>query len=147
MLIPTPKPETFDAGNFPYFHFPNYRHYMLHPLRRRFQQQVARWPWRRVGLLAGISFLLALMLVVYLFGVSDHLGSRLFFAFLVFVWLLSVTFLAVVPFVTWATANWFGRGWTEVSTPVPRPRRAASAGTAAARTVSSPASLRRPQTR
>jgi len=121
---------------------------MLQPLRRRFQQHVARWPWRRVGLLAGISFLLALILIVYLFGVSDHFGGRLFFAFLVFAWLLSVTFLAVVPFVTWATANWFGRGWAEASTPAPRPRRAAaSAGAAAARIVSSPASSRRPQTR
>jgi hypothetical protein len=121
---------------------------MLQPLHRRFQQHVARWPWRRAGLLAGISFGLALMLIVYLFGVSDHFVGRLFFAFLVFVWLLSVTFLAVVPFVTWATANWFGRGWAEASTPVPRPRRAASASTAAStRTVSSPASSRRPQTR
>ena len=122
--------------------------FMLHPLRRRFQQYVARWPWRRVGLLAGISFLLALMLIVYLFGVSDHFIGRLFFAFLVFVWLLSVTFLAVVPFVTWATANWFGRGWAEASSPVSRPRRAAaSAGNSPARTVSSPAAPRRPQTR
>ena len=121
---------------------------MFQALRRRFQQRVARWPWRRVGLLAGISFLLALMLVVYLFGVSDHFGTRLFFAFLVFVWLLAVTFLAVVPFVTWATANWFGRGWAEASLPAPRLRRADSAGTAAsARSVSSPASSRRPQTR
>ena len=119
---------------------------MLQPFRRRLQQHVARWPWRRAGLLAGISFLLALMLVVYLFGVSDHFFGRLFFAFLVFVWLLSVTFLAVVPFVTWATANWFGRGWAEVSTPAVRARRPAT-GTTAMRSNSSPASSRRPQTR
>ena len=52
---------------------------MLQPFRRRLQQHVARWPWRRAGLLAGISFLLALMLVVYLFGVSDHFFWSTFF--------------------------------------------------------------------
>ena len=116
------------------------------PLRRRLQNHVAAWPWRRVGVLAGVSLLLALMLVGYLFGISDHFFPRLFFAFLVLVWLLAVTFLAVVPFVTWATANWFGRGWAEVSTPAPRPRRAAP-GAPAARPISPPAASRRPQTR
>ena len=114
------------------------------PLRARLQKRVAAWPWRRVGILAGISFALALMLVIYLFGVSDHFFGRLFSAFFVLCWLLAVTFLAVVPFVTWATAHWFGRGWAEVSTPAPRPRRAA-AGTATARSHSSPAASRRPE--
>ncbi|GAB3587876.1 hypothetical protein GCM10027345_39180 [Hymenobacter daeguensis] len=117
---------------------------MALPLRARLQKHVAAWPWRRVGVLAGISFGLALMLVIYLFGVSDHFFSRLFSAFFVLCWLLAVTFLAVVPFVTWATAHWFGRGWTEVSTPAPRPRRA-SAGAATARSHSSPAASRRPE--
>ncbi|MBF9223650.1 hypothetical protein [Hymenobacter ruricola] len=115
------------------------------PLRRRLQKHVAAWPWRRVGVLAGVALALALMLVVYLFGVSDHFFGRLFSAFLVLFWLLAVTFLAVVPFVTWATAHWFGRGWAEVSTPAPRPRRAA--GAAPARSHPSPAAPRRPETR
>jgi hypothetical protein len=116
------------------------------PLRRRLQKNVAAWPWRRVGVLAGVSFALALMLIVYLFGVNDHFFGRLFFAFLVFFWLLAVTFLAVVPFVTWATGHWFGRGWEDASSPVPRPRRA-PAVPAAARSHSSPAASRRPETR
>ncbi|WP_201986782.1 hypothetical protein [Hymenobacter rubidus] len=119
---------------------------MLLPLRRRLQKHVAAWPWRRVGVLASVSLVLALMLVGYLFGTGDHFFSRLFFAFLVFVWLLAVTFLAVVPFVTWATGHWFGRGWAEVSTPAPRPRRAPAASSAA-RSYSSPAASRRPETR
>ena len=113
------------------------------PIHLRLQKHVAAWPWRRVGVLAGVSFVLALMLVGYLFGTSDHFFSRLFFAFLVQFWLLAVTFLAVVPFVTWATGHWFGRGWAEVSTPAPRLRRA-PAGSAAARSSSSPAASRRP---
>ena len=116
------------------------------PLPQRLQKYLAAWPWRRVGVLAGISLGLALMLVVYLFGAGDHLLSRLFSAFLVLFWLLAITFLAVVPFVTWATEHWFGRGWAEVSTPVARPRRAAG-GAAPARSHSSPAPSRRPQTR
>ena len=119
---------------------------MLSPLRRRLQKHVAAWPWRRVGVLAGVSLALALMLVIYLVGFSDHFFGRLFPAFLVLFWLLAVTFLAVVPFVTWATGHWFGPGWAEASTPVPRPRRASS-GTAAVRSHSSPASSRRPETR
>ena len=115
------------------------------PLSLRLRKHVAAWPWRRAGVLAGISLLLALILVGYLFGADDHFFSRLFFAFLVLVWLLAVTFLAVVPFVTWATGHWFGRGWAEISTPAPRPRRAASP--AAARSYPSPASSRRPETR
>ncbi|MBD2724723.1 hypothetical protein [Hymenobacter armeniacus] len=116
------------------------------PLRRRLQKHVAAWPWQRVGVLAGVSLALALMLIVYLFGVSDHFFGRLFSAFLVLFWLLAVTFLAVVPFVTWATGHWFGRGWAEVSTPAPRPRRTA-AGSATARSYSSPAASRRPEIR
>ncbi|MBF9238509.1 hypothetical protein I2I05_13975 [Hymenobacter sp. BT683] len=116
------------------------------PLRQRLQKRIAAWPWPRVGVLAGISLGLALMLVFYLFGVSDHFFGRLFSAFLVLFWLLAVTFLAVVPFVTWATEHWFGRGWAEASTPVPRPRRASS-GSPANRSFSSPAPSRRPETR
>ena len=119
---------------------------MFLPLRRRLSRYLAAWPWRRVGVLAGVSGALALMLVGYLFGGSDHFFGRLFSAFLVCFWLLAVTFLAVVPFVTWATGHWFGRGWAEVSTPVPRPRRAV-AGAAPARSHSSPAAPRRPETR
>ena len=119
---------------------------MLLPLRRRLEKKLAAYPWRRVGMLAGISLLLALMLVGYLFGISDHYFSRLFSAFLVLFWLLAVTFLAVVPFVTWATGHWFGRGWAEVSTPASRPRRAGP-GSTATRSYSPPATSRRPETR
>ena len=112
----------------------------------RLPKVIAAWPWRLMGVLAGISLVLALMLVLYLFGAGDHFFSRLFFAFLVLAWLLAVTFLAVVPFVTWATGHWFGRGWTEISTPVPRPRRTAN-GPSTVRSYSSPASSRRPETR
>ena len=118
---------------------------MLLSLRSRFQKHVAAWPWQRVGVLAGISLALALMLVGYLFGMSDHFFGRLFSAFFVLVSLLAVTFLAVVPFVTWATEHWFGRGWAEASTPASRPRRAA--GATPARSYSPPATSRRPQTR
>ena len=119
---------------------------MLLLLRRRLSRYLAAWPWRRVGVLAGVSLALALMLVGYLFGGSDHFFGRLFSAFLVCFWLLAVTFLAVVPFVTWATGHWFGRGWAEVSTPAPRPRRTAD-GPSTVRSYSSPASSRRPETR
>ena len=112
----------------------------------RLQKHVAAWPWRRVGVLAGISLGLALILVGYVFGTSDHFFGRLFSAFCVLLWLLAVTFLAVVPFVTWATEHWFGRGWAEASTPAPRPRRAAG-GAVPARSYSPPAPSRRPQTR
>ncbi|RPD49873.1 hypothetical protein DNI29_03490 [Hymenobacter sediminis] len=79
--------------------------------------------FRRAALLAGISFLLALALVAYLFGVQNHFFGRLFGAFFVFFWLLSVTFLGVVPFVNWAAANWFGNDWAEQQAePVRRPR-------------------------
>ena len=114
------------------------------PLRRRLQKRVAAWPWRRVGVLAGVSLAVALMLIGYLFGGSDHFFGRLFFAFLVLFWLLAVTFLAVVPFVTWATGHWFGRGWAEASTPVPRPRRPAAA---AARSYPPSTASRRSETR
>lgn len=112
------------------------------PLRRRLSKRVAAWPWRRVGVLAGVSLGLAAMLVGYLFGSSDQFAGRLFSAFLVLFWLLAVTFLAVVPFVTWATGHWFGRGWAEASAPVARVRRAP-----AGRVYPSPASSRRPETR
>jgi hypothetical protein len=85
------------------------------------------------------------MLIGYLFGVSDHFFGRLFSAFLVLFWLLAVTFLAVVPFVTWATGHWFGRDWAEASAAAARPRRAAGAPTV--RSYSPPAAARRPEKR
>ena len=115
------------------------------PLRRRLQKYVATWPWRPVAVLAGVSLGLAVLLVGYLFGASDHFFGRLFPAFLVLFSLLAITFLAVVPFVTWATSHWFGHGWAEVSTPAPRPRRAT--GSSAANTFSSPVASRQPETR
>ncbi|WP_345110433.1 hypothetical protein [Hymenobacter algoricola] len=79
-------------------------------------------PWlRRTGILAAVSLGLALGLVAYLFGFSDHFFSRLFGAFFVLFWLLAVMFLGVVPFVNWAAANWFGKAWAE--TPLEPARR------------------------
>ncbi|GGG29279.1 hypothetical protein [Hymenobacter glacieicola] len=78
---------------------------------------------RRAAILAGVSFLLALALVGYLFGVQDNFFGRLFSAFFVFFWLLAVTFLGVVPFVNWAAASWFGKQWAEApAEPARRPR-------------------------
>jgi hypothetical protein len=82
---------------------------------------------RRAAILAATSFGLALLLVAYLFGVQDHFFGRLFGAFFVFFWLLAVTFLGIVPFVTWAAASWFGKAWTEnVPAPSRRPRSTAA---------------------
>ena len=95
------------------------------PLRVRLSQKLAAGPWRRVGVLAGVSLGLALALVLYLFGWGDHFLGRLFPAFFIFFWLLAVTFLAVVPFITWATRHWFGRGWAAAPQPAARPPRPA----------------------
>lgn len=73
---------------------------------------------RRAGILLAVSFGLALLLVVYLFGFDGFFGRLLGTTFVWFV-LLSVTFLAVVPFVNWAADNWFGRSWAEHPTPQP----------------------------
>ena len=108
---------------------------------------LAGWPWRRVGVLAAASLGLALALVGYVFGADGHFFGRLAPAFLVFFWLLAVTFLAVVPFVNWATAHWFGRGWAAVS-PAPAARRPRPAATGSpGRASSSHAAPGRPLTR
>lgn len=75
---------------------------------------------RRLAVVAGVSFGLALLLIPYVFGVQDQFFGRLVGAFFVFFWLLAVTFLGIVPFVNWAAANWFGKMWaeTERETPV-----------------------------
>ena len=83
--------------------------------RARLPRRLLALPWGRVGVLAGISLGLALLLVGFLFELSDHFLVRLLTAFAVVFWLLAVTFLGVVPFVTWATGHWFGRGWQEAS--------------------------------
>ncbi|SES85435.1 hypothetical protein [Hymenobacter actinosclerus] len=80
---------------------------------------------RQAALLAGISLLLALALILYLYGTQGQFFSRLFGAFFVFFWLLAITFLAAVPFVSWAAANWFGSAWAEA--PVSSGRRKKSA--------------------
>lgn len=73
---------------------------------------------RRAGILLAVSFGLALLLVVYLFGFDGFFGRLLGATFVWFV-VLAVTFLAVVPFVNWAADNWFGRSWAEHPTPQP----------------------------
>ena len=88
------------------------------PLRRR----LAAYNWRRVGVLAGSSFVLSLSLVGYLFGVSDRFFGRFSAAFFLGFCLLSVTFLAVIPFIGWATTHWFGKSWSGGATPAPARR-------------------------
>jgi hypothetical protein len=70
---------------------------------------------KRVAILAAVSLGLAILLIAYLFGVQDHFFGRLFGAFFVFFWLLAVTFLGIVPFVT-----------EEPTAPARRPRSAAA---------------------
>ncbi|MGI4744052.1 MAG: hypothetical protein ACRYG7_53565 [Janthinobacterium lividum] len=89
----------------------------------RLRQRLATYPWRRVGVLAGSSLALSFALVLYLFGVSDHFFGRLFSAFFVWFWLLAATFLGVLPFINWATSQWFGPGWR--GEPAPARRRPA----------------------
>ena len=94
------------------------------PRLARLRRRLAAYPWRRVGALAAISFLLSNSLIIYLFGFGDRFLSRLAGAFSVGFCLLSVTFLAAVPFIGWASRHWFGASWAG-STP-PTPRRPAS---------------------
>lgn len=88
-------------------------------------------------MLLGISVVLSFALVAYLFGLDSSFFGRLAGATFVWFILLSVTFLAVVPFVNWAADNWFGRTWAEAPTPQPkrhsRPAAPRSAEPAAAR--------------
>lgn len=120
---------------------------MPQPLRLRFARFLAPGPWRRVGVLAAVSFGLALALVGYAFGADGHFFGRLAPAFFVFFWLLAVTFLAVVPFVGWATGHWFGRGWA-ASSPAPAARRPRPApAREPVRSASSTAAAGRPSTR
>lgn len=109
-----------------YFHRPKFCTPMPASLRSRLPKRLLALPWRRAGILAGISFGLALLLTGFLFDLSDHFFIRLLTAFFVLFWLLAVTFLGVVPFVTWATGHWFGRGWQEAGSrsSQPAPRRA-----------------------
>lgn len=93
----------------------------------RLRQRLAAYPWRRVGVLAGSSLALSLALVLYLFGVSDHFFGRLFSAFFVWFWLLATTFLGVLPFISWATSQWFGPGWRGEQAPAVRRPAAAKA--------------------
>ncbi|MDJ0366796.1 hypothetical protein QMK33_16705 [Hymenobacter sp. H14-R3] len=93
-------------------------------LPQRLRQRLATYRWRRVGVLAAISFVLSLSLILYLFGTSDRFLGRFTSAFFVGFCLLSVTFQVVIPFIGWATAHWFGKSWSGGSTPAPA-RRAA----------------------
>jgi hypothetical protein len=108
-------------------------------LPARLRQRFLAYRWRRVGVLAGSSLALSLVLVLYLFGTDDHFFGRLFTAFFVGFCLLAATFLGILPFIGWAASHWFGRGWEAETLP---PKR-----TAARPTTSRPAaapSTRRP---
>ena len=94
-------------------------------LPQRLRRRLRAYRWRPMALLAGFSLVFSLALVGYLFGLSEGFLGRLFSAFLVVFSVLSFTFLAAVPFVGWAAANWFGRGWAAATAgPGSRPRRA-----------------------
>jgi hypothetical protein len=85
---------------------------------------------RRAGILAAVSLVLAVALVSFLFGVEDEFFSRVARTFFVFFWLLSVTFLGVVPFVSWAANRWLGSKSTKTSIPLARkPRTGVSSAT------------------
>jgi len=88
--------------------------------------RLAAYRWRRVGWLAGSSLVLGLGLVLYLFGTGDQFFSRLFSAFFVWFSLLAVTFLAAIPFISWATKHWFGQGWSGEDVVVAKRRSAAT---------------------
>jgi hypothetical protein len=92
---------------------------------QRLHHRLAAYRWRRVGVLAAISFILSSSLILYLFGFGDRFFGRLGAAFFVGFCLLSVTFLAVIPFIGWATSHWFGKSWSGAATPAPA-RRASS---------------------
>ncbi len=96
---------------------------------RRWRARFVAYRWRRVGLLAGSSLALSLSLIGYLFGLSDGFAGRVLMAFFVWFCLLSLTFLALIPFVGWATVHWFGRGWQ--ASAADRPARSAVAPTRA----------------
>jgi hypothetical protein len=98
----------------------------------RLRQRLAAYRWQRVGILASSSLALSLALVLYLFGVSDHFFGRLFSAFFVWFWLLAMTFLGVLPFISWASTQWFGASWRGES-PAPAVRRPAAPAKAAGR--------------
>ncbi|MCC2548284.1 hypothetical protein LJY25_17680 [Hymenobacter sp. BT175] len=82
---------------------------------------------RRAAILAAVSLGLGLAMILYLFGWQDYFFTRLLGAFVLFFWLLAVTFLGVVPFISWATVKWFGADWAEEN--ISRPRTVTSAPT------------------
>jgi hypothetical protein len=85
---------------------------------------------RRAAILTAVSFGLAFALVSFLFGFEDKFFGRITGAFFVFFWLLSVTFLGVVPFVSWAADRWLRGKSSETSVPLTRkPRTASSSAT------------------
>ncbi|RYY17541.1 MAG: hypothetical protein EOO36_09535 [Cytophagaceae bacterium] len=84
------------------------------------RQRLLAYRWRRVGVLAGSSLALSLVLVLYLFGTEDYFFGRFITAFFVGFWLLAATFLGILPFIGWATAHWFGRGWEAEKLPTKR---------------------------
>ncbi|MDO7884480.1 hypothetical protein [Hymenobacter cheonanensis] len=91
----------------------------------RLRLRLAAYRWRRVGMLAGISFVLSSSLILYLFGAGDRFFGRLGAAFFIGFCLLSVTFLAVIPFIGWATTHWFGKSWSGAASPAPLRRASA----------------------
>jgi hypothetical protein len=89
---------------------------------QRLRRRVAAYRWRPVAVLAGVSFVVSFSLIAYLFGFSDRFVGRFSAAFFIGFCLLSVTFLAVIPFIGWATTHWFGKSWAGEATPAPTRR-------------------------
>ena len=133
----SPSAAPWFSQNLTYFHRPKFCSPLPSSSRFRLSRRWAALPWRRAGVLAGISLGLALLLIGFLFDWSDHFFVRLLTAFFVLFWLLAVTFLGVVPFVTWATGHWFGRGWQPAGSPAavrrPAPSSPAPPGTSVRR--------------
>ena len=92
------------------------------PLSKRLRMRLAAYRWRRMGVLAAVSFVLSTSLILYLFGVSDRFFGRFSAAFFVGFCLLLVTFQLVIPFISWATTHWFGKSWAGGPTPAPARR-------------------------
>lgn len=90
--------------------------------QQRLRRRLAAYRWRPVGVLALVSLVLSFSLISYLFGFSDRFLGRFSAAFFIGFCLLSVTFLAIIPFIGWATTHWFGKSWSGAPTPAPARR-------------------------
>jgi hypothetical protein len=54
---------------------------------------------------------------------------------------LAATFLAILPFISWASSHWFGRGWEAETLPTKRAAKPSATRPVAATTRRPPSSL------